>query len=88
MKLDDIAGAIQDILGIPIKNKDRVYSHITEVKDGLASLKNLRVELGKTLQNGNLDPKEAKKISNTIKNIEEHERRINKIIDKAYEIKE
>ena len=88
LKLDDIAGAIQDILGIPIKNKDRVYSHITEVKDGLASLKNLRVELGKTLQNGNLDPKEAKKISNTIKNIEEHERRINKIIDKAYEIKE
>ena len=88
LKLEDIAGAIQDILGIPIKNKDRVYSHITEVKDGLASLKNLRVELGKTLQNGNLDPKEAKKISNTIKNIEEHERRINKIIDKAYEIKE
>ena len=45
LNLSDVAGAVQDILGIPIRKGNKVYSHISEVSDAMKSLTNLKSEL-------------------------------------------
>uniref|UniRef100_UPI003AB72F33 RHS repeat-associated core domain-containing protein n=1 Tax=Coprobacter fastidiosus TaxID=1099853 RepID=UPI003AB72F33 len=86
LNISDIAGAVQDILGIPIKNGDKVYSHISEVNDAMRSLTKLKSELTNTLKSAGLTESEIKQVSNTIKEIDSHMNRINKILNKAHEI--
>lgn len=86
MNLSDVAGAVQDILGIPVRNGNKVYSHISEVSDAMKSLTNLKSELKTTLRKGGLTSAENKQINKTLKEIDSHLNRINKILNKAHEI--
>jgi len=88
LNLSDVAGAVQDILGIPVRNGNKVYSHISEVSDAMKSLTNLKSELKTTLKKGGLTSAENKQINKTLKEIDSHLNRINKILNKAHEIAE
>jgi len=86
LNLSDVAGAVQDILGIPVRKGNKVYSHISEVSDAMKSLTNLKSELKTTLRKGGLTSAENKQINKTLKEIDSHLNRINKILNKAHEI--
>ena len=89
LKLDDIAGAVQDILGIPVVKNGNVYNHLKEVNEGLVSLQNYKAGLQNTLKNTkNLSEKDIKALNSSIKETDAHINRINKILDKAQEVKE
>lgn len=45
-----MAGVVQDILCIPVRNGNKVDSHISEVSDTMKSLINLKSELKTTLR--------------------------------------
>ena len=88
LKIDDVAGAVQDILGVPIKKANGSnYDHLQEVKNSLSSLKNYRTELQNTLNKSkNLSEKEIKAINSSIKETTAHINRVEKILNKAKEV--
>ena len=89
LKLDDIAGAVQDILGIPVTKDGKIFDHLKEVNEGLGSLQNYKAGLQQTLKNSkNLSESEIKALNSSINETDSHINRINKILDKAKEVKE
>ena len=92
LKIDDIAGAIQDILGIPVKKGgSATYDHLQEVTSSLKSLTNYKRELQSVLnKSNNLSEQEIKVINASIRETNAHITRVEKILkrqkkSKSYE---
>lgn len=90
LKIDDIAGAVQDILGIPVKKGgSATYDHLQEVTSSLKSLTNYKRELQSVLnKSNNLSEQEIKVINASIRETNAHITRVEKILKKAKEVKE
>jgi len=90
LKIDDIAGAVQDILGIPVKKGgSATYDHLQEVTNSLTSLTNYKRELQSVLnKSNNLSEQEIKVINASIRETNAHITRVEKILKKAKEVKE
>ena len=87
LKLDDIAGAVQDILGIPVKIDGKAYNHLEEVTGGLNALRNLKDGLKSRLRDTTgMSEKAIREANNTIKGIEKQIEKVNRILDAARKI--